>query len=75
MVNKLKEILKVETPDPGRFDEAIRNDIGFKGRKLWILIFAVLTACIGLNINTKSIVIGAMLISPIMGPIAGYGTR
>ncbi|MCC8145698.1 MAG: DUF389 domain-containing protein [Bacteroidales bacterium] len=73
MINKFINLLKVETKDPGKFDEAIRSDIGFKGRKLWILIFAVIIASIGLNINTQSIIIGAMLISPIMGPINGLG--
>ncbi len=73
MLKKIKDTLAIETHDPERFDKAIRDDIDFKGRKLWILVFAVLTACIGLNIDTKAVVIGAMLISPIMGPINGLG--
>lgn len=73
MINKLIKLLKIETQNPNRFNEAIRSDIEFRGRKLWILIFAVLIASIGLNINTKSVIIGAMLISPVMGPINGLG--
>lgn len=53
--------------------EAIRNDISFKGATAWILIFAVFVASIGLNANSTAVVIGAMLISPLMGPILGIG--
>lgn len=53
--------------------EAIRNDIPFKGATAWILIFAVFVASIGLNANSTAVVIGAMLISPLMGPILGIG--
>lgn len=45
----------------------------FSGFNLWILGFAMVIACIGLNTNSNSAVIGAMLISPLMGPIVGYG--
>lgn len=54
--------------------EAIRSDIPFKGATAWILIFAVFVASIGLNANSTAVVIGAMLISPLMGPILGIGT-
>lgn len=73
MIKKILDSLKVSTQNPGRFHDAIRKDIDFTGRKLWILFFAVLIACVGLNLNSKSILIGAMLISPIMGPINGLG--
>lgn len=53
--------------------EAIRGDIPFKGATAWILIFAVFVASIGLNANSTAVVIGAMLISPLMGPILGIG--
>jgi len=53
--------------------EAIKNDIPFKGATAWILIFAVFVASIGLNANSTAVVIGAMLISPLMGPILGVG--
>jgi len=53
--------------------EAIKTDIPFKGATAWILIFAVFIASIGLNANSTAVVIGAMLISPLMGPILGLG--
>lgn len=53
--------------------DAIRGDIPFKGATAWILIFAVFVASIGLNANSTAVVIGAMLISPLMGPILGIG--
>ena len=53
--------------------EAIKDDIPFKGATAWILIFAVFVASIGLNTNSTAVVIGAMLISPLMGPILGIG--
>ncbi len=54
------------------FDE-IKAGVIFKGTNFWIMSFAILIACIGLNINSKAAVIGAMIISPIMGPIFGIG--
>lgn len=51
----------------------IKEDIPFKGATAWILIFAVFVASIGLNANSTAVVIGAMLISPLMGPILGLG--
>ena len=53
--------------------DAIKVDIPFKGATAWILIFAVFVASIGLNANSTAVVIGAMLISPLMGPILGIG--
>ena len=53
--------------------DAIKADIPFKGATAWILIFAVFVASIGLNANSTAVVIGAMLISPLMGPILGIG--
>lgn len=52
---------------------AIKADIPFKGATAWILVFAVFVASIGLNANSTAVVIGAMLISPLMGPILGVG--
>lgn len=51
----------------------IKEGIEFKGKNLWLLAFAIFIACIGLNINSKSAVIGAMILSPVMGPIFGIG--
>ncbi len=53
--------------------EAIKNDIPFKGTTVWILICSIFVASIGLNYNSTAVVIGAMLISPLMGPILGIG--
>ena len=51
----------------------ITNGINFQGSNLWILIFAVFIASLGLNVNSTAVIIGAMLISPLMGPIIGMG--
>lgn len=61
-----------------REDEAqvvneVAAGVGFKGANLWILVFAILIACLGLNTNSTAVIIGAMLISPLMGPIVGMG--
>ncbi|HYJ64779.1 MAG TPA: TIGR00341 family protein, partial [Parafilimonas sp.] len=53
--------------------ENINNGVVFKGTNLWILIFAILVASLGLNVNSTAVIIGAMLISPLMGPIMGIG--
>lgn len=53
--------------------EAIRKGVPFRGVNLWMLIFAVFIASVGLNVNSTAVVIGAMLISPLMGPIMGLG--
>ena len=53
--------------------ESIRKGIEFKGTNLWVLIFATFVASLGLNTNSTAEIIGAMLISPLMGPIMGFG--
>ena len=53
--------------------ETIEKDLVFKGTNLWILVFAILVASVGLNMNSTAVIIGAMLISPLMGPINGMG--
>ena len=53
--------------------EYIRKGVIFRGANLWILIFAIMVASIGLNKNSAAVIIGAMLISPLMGPIMGVG--
>ncbi len=53
--------------------ESIRKGVLFKGANLWILIFATFMASLGLNVNSTAVIIGAMLISPLMGPIMGLG--
>ncbi|NHE56355.1 TIGR00341 family protein [Cyclobacterium plantarum] len=51
----------------------IKKNVEFRGANLWILIFAILVASVGLNVNSTAVIIGAMLISPLMGPIMGIG--
>ena len=51
----------------------ITDGNNFKGSNLWILIFAIIIASLGLNVNSTAVIIGAMLISPLMGPIIGMG--
>ena len=53
--------------------EGVKKDISFKGHNVWILIFSIFVASIGLNVSSTAVVIGAMLISPLMGPIVGLG--
>lgn len=52
---------------------SIDNGVVFKGTNLWILVFAIFIASLGLNVNSSAVIIGAMLISPLMGPIIGMG--
>lgn len=52
---------------------AIAKGVEFRGVNLWVLIFATMIASLGLNINSAAVIIGAMLVSPIMGPIMGAG--
>ena len=51
----------------------ITESVDFHGATLWILILAVFIASLGLNVNSTAVIIGAMLISPLMGPIIGMG--
>ena len=53
--------------------EEITRGISFRGANLWILITAIFIASLGLNVNSTAVIIGAMLISPLMGPIIGMG--
>lgn len=54
-------------------ERSIRSNIYFKGPNTWILAIAIIIASVGLNVNAIPVVIGAMLISPLMGPIFGLG--
>ena len=63
-------------PDKENEQETIRSiseGVSFRGANLWILVFAIFTASLGLNVNSTAVIIGAMLISPLMGPIIGMG--
>lgn len=73
--NFLKEYLDLrkDKDDELATVESIRKGVEFKGANLWILIFAIFMASLGLNVNSTAVIIGAMLISPLMGPIMGVG--
>ncbi len=53
--------------------ERIEAGVPFRGANLWVLVFAIFIASLGLNVNSTAVIIGAMLISPLMGPILGMG--
>lgn len=65
--------LRHDQDEASAIDAKIRNGIRIGGTNLWVLIFAILIASIGLNVNSTAVIIGAMLISPLMGPIIGIG--
>ena len=74
----LKEFLsyfniRSEMEDYESIHAEIEKGVVFRGTNLWILIFAIVVASIGLNMNSTAVIIGAMLISPLMGPINGMG--
>ena len=70
----IKELLDIhEDTDRDTTMETVRRDISFKGHNAWILVFSIFVASIGLNVSSTAVVIGAMLISPLMGPIVGVG--
>ena len=70
----LTELLDIrKNTDKDTTKEAIIADIPFKGHTAWILVCSIFIASIGLNANSTAVVIGAMLISPLMGPILGIG--
>ncbi len=72
--NFIKDRLSIlDNAQPEQTIQGIERDIDFKGFNLWILIPAILIASIGLNANSTAVIIGAMLISPLMGPIIGLG--
>ena len=70
----LSELLNIrKNTDQEATRDAIVADIPFKGHTAWILVCSIFIASIGLNANSTAVVIGAMLISPLMGPILGMG--
>ena len=74
-VGFLKEYfdLRLDKDNELKTIESIAADVDFKGPKMWILICAIFIAALGLNMNSTAVIIGAMLISPLMGPILGFG--
>lgn len=73
--NKIHEIFDLERDKENEHFtiQALKDDVDFRGSKVWILIFAIMIASLGLNVNSTAVIIGAMLISPLMGPIIGLG--
>jgi len=78
-IEKVTERIKVFfdiLPDKENEQEIIAqisSGVSFRGANLWVLIFAIFIASLGLNVNSTAVIIGAMLISPLMGPIIGMG--
>ena len=64
--------IKGDTDKKGTIDD-IKGNISMQGHTAWVLVFSILIASIGLNVSSSAVVIGAMLISPLMGPILGVG--
>ena len=65
--------LRQEKEDEQETIESLKKGVEFRGTNLWVLIFAIFLASLGLNTNSTAVIIGAMLISPLMGPIMGFG--
>ncbi|SNS09335.1 uncharacterized hydrophobic domain-containing protein [Humidesulfovibrio mexicanus] len=65
--------LLLDKADDRQIDEGLRAGAQLKGATPWILMLAIFVASIGLNTNSTAVIIGAMLISPLMGPIMGIG--
>jgi uncharacterized hydrophobic protein (TIGR00271 family) len=66
-------LLTEDMAEPAEIQAAVEAGIPFQGTNLWVLMFAILVASVGLNVNSTAVIIGAMLISPLMGPIVGIG--
>lgn len=73
--NYLKQLfdLSIGEDDRDKVLENVNANVTFKGFNIWILACAIVIASIGLNVNSTAVIIGAMLISPLMGPIVGAG--
>lgn len=74
-MNKILEFINLGKgeDDKNKVLENVRSNISFRGSNLWILACAIVVASVGLNVNSTAVIIGAMLISPLMGPIVGAG--
>lgn len=75
LIRKTLKYLNIESEieDFDKIHRTIEKGIIFEGTNLWILVFAIVVASVGLNMNSTAVIIGAMLISPLMGPINGMG--
>ncbi len=73
-IDRVKQIARLtDHIDTQSAQASIIANIDFKGPNVWILAFAIIIASVGLNVNSIPVIIGAMLISPLMGPIMGIG--
>lgn len=75
MIDKILNLIDLHTgeEDKTKVLENVKSNITFQGATLWILACAIVVASVGLNVNSTAVIIGAMLISPLMGPIVGAG--
>ena len=74
LTDTIREIINIDTHiDTDAAEKSIRGNIEFRGPNAWILAVAIIIASVGLNVNSIPVIIGAMLISPLMGPIFGLG--
>lgn len=75
IINKFLDFIDLQKgeEDQKKVLENIIANISFRGSNLWILACAIVIASVGLNVNSTAVIIGAMLISPLMGPIVGAG--
>lgn len=75
LISLLKKYFNIhpDKDDEKTILENVESSIDFQGAQLWILIFAIFIASLGLNVNSTAVIIGAMLISPLMGPIIAMG--
>ena len=74
MWRKIKDFAQLrEDTDYEATIDTISKSVEFRGMNMWILVFAIIVASVGLNVNSTAVIIGAMLISPLMGPINGIG--
>jgi uncharacterized hydrophobic protein (TIGR00271 family) len=74
-MNKLLGFIDLQNGEEEKakvLDNVVRNT-SFRGANIWILACAIVVASVGLNVNSTAVIIGAMLISPLMGPIVGAG--
>ncbi len=74
LLSFLRELMSIrDETDYDRTREGIIRDIPFRGHTIYILICSIIIASVGLNVNSPAVIIGAMLIAPLMGPILGAG--
>jgi uncharacterized hydrophobic protein (TIGR00271 family) len=75
MIQKIASFINLQhgEEDKKKVLENVISNISFRGSNLWILACAIIIASVGLNVNSTAVIIGAMLISPLMGPILGAG--